>query len=181
MGIEISSLGEIIKEIEKAEASIDILTEAFSSFSCKQNYDEEDFLKTKAFDYEKHNKARTYLVMDDGEIVAYFSLAFKSIDLQPLSKNQKKKITAGESGDDTYSAYLIGHIAKKDGYDKKMGEFLLDSAIDLIFEAQKIVGGRLVYLDCKDQKKLIELYENYGFSYFNTSEKTGLLQYYKKL
>ena len=80
-----------------------------------------------------------------------------------------------------YSSYLIAHLAKDDSVKEKMIDILLDHAFALIYEAQEIVGGRLVYLDCKNEPKIIKLYEENGFEYFNTSESTGLKQYYKIL
>ena len=132
--------------------------------------------------YEIHNKARTYLLVDDEDfIVGYFSLAFKSIDLANVSKTTKRKIVGGQSNTDTYSAFLIGHIAKDDSVKELLGDAIIEAAENLLVEAQKIVGGRLIYLDCKDEPKLKELYERNGYKYFKTSELSGLLQYYKKI
>ena len=115
MGIEISALGEIIKLLEENGVSLDVLRETLSTFKCKKNLDEEDFLRKKAIDYEKQNKARTYVLFNEnGEIAGYFSLAFKSIDLKPVTPSKVKAMTAGESNVETYSAFLIGHIAKND-------------------------------------------------------------------
>ena len=180
MGIEITSLKTLIESYKAENVSLSDLAEAFSSFHCKNNLDEETFLKEKAIDFELKNKARTYLVFDNDNIIAYFSLAFKSIDLKNVSTNLKKKMTAGESCD-TYPAFLIGHIAKNDNVPLKLGNILLDIANNLFYQAQLVVGGRLVYLDCKDIPKLRKFYENNGFKLFKQSETTGLLQYYKKL
>ena len=182
MGIEISALGEIIKLLEENGVSLDVLRETLSTFKCKKNLDEEDFLRKKAIDYEKQNKARTYVLFNEnGEIAGYFSLAFKSIDLKPVTPSKVKAMTAGESNVETYSAFLIGHIAKNDTVKQKVGNTILEMAENLLLEAQKIVGGRLVYLDCKDEPKLKEFYESNNYKYFNKSEVSGLLQYYKKL
>lgn len=180
MGYEIASLASLIEEYIAQEGSLDDLQRVFSSFSCVKNADEEDFLLNKAINFEQRNKARTYLVMDEKGIAAYFSVAIKTIDLSMVKLNKKKDMLAGETAN-SYSAFLIGHIAKHDRVTEPLGKFMLDNAIGLLLRAQKIVGGRLVYLDCKDIESLKALYENYGFKYFQTSPDTNLLQYYKKL
>ncbi len=171
----------MIADLQSIDGSLEALREPFSHFHCQKNSDEEDFFHNKMIDYELRNKARTYLVMDDSRIVAYFSLAIKSIDLQDMSKTSKNKMTAGESSATSYSAYLIGHIAKNDGVTEQLGKTLIDMALERIYLAQKHVGGRIAYLDCKDILPLRRLYEQNGFTYFNTSKQSGLLQYYKKL
>lgn len=182
MGFKINALSEIINTTNQEGASLNIIREAFSNFRCSKNLDEEDFFKNKAIDYEIQNKARTYLLLNENDLIAgYFSLAFKSIDLQNLSTTQKKKLTAGESDVTTYSAYLIGHIAKDDNIKDSIGDTILEAAENLLLSAQKIVGGRLIYLDCKNEPKLKNLYERNNYRYFKTSQQSGLLQYYKKL
>lgn len=180
MDFEIVSLKSKLDSIGDNEASLELLREALKLFKCTKNSDEEDFLHNKAIDFEIHNKARTYLLVDNNKVIAYFSLAFKSIDLSEVSGELKKDITAGNKSVTTYSAYLIGHIAKADTVKARLGYALLDSAIDLILDAQKIVGGRLVYLDCKNNEKLISFYSNYGFKHFKTSP-FGLEQFYKRI
>lgn len=152
-----------------------------STFKCEKNLDEQNFLHHQAIDFENLNKARTYLIFFNKELIAYFSLSFKSIEFENISKSKKKLMTAGEVNAKTYSGYLIGHIAKSDNTEYKVGSFIIDSAFDIFLKAQGLVGGRLAYLDCRDNEHLKKLYENLGFTYFQTSLKTGLLQYYKKL
>ena len=175
------SLNSLIKEFQRKEVSLDLLRETLFKFKCKRNPDEEEFLHKKAILFETTNKARTYLIVRENEVIAYYSLAFKSIDLAEVSREKVKDLTAGEANIRTYSAYLIGHIAKADGILDKIGYEMLDNARDLIAVAQKYVGGRLVYIDCKDEEKLNDFYTNYGFKYFKTSEQTGLKQYYIKI
>lgn len=181
MDVEIASLSAIIKEFNKRKIPLEDFGGVFSSFRCKKSPDEEDFLHNQAIDYELHNKARTYLLMNENGIAAYFSLAFKSIDLQNTSSHKRKRMTGGESNTCTYSAFLIGHIAKDDSVKEKLGDIIIEKAIALLLQAQEIVGGRLVYVDCKDVPQLIEYYERNHFTYFNTSATSGLLQYYRKL
>lgn len=160
-----------------------ILNNDLQSFKCDKNSDEEFFLHENAVKFEQRNKSRTYLVYnrDFSFLLGYFTVAFKSIDLKDVSKTKIKQITAGENVD-TYSAYLIGHLAKNSAYSTYLnGKILLDEALNIIVRAQDFIGGRLVYLDCKDESKLKSFYTENDFTYFNTSKQTGLMQYYKKI
>lgn len=179
MGFAILSLRKVIDSFPND--SLYKPSDLLACFNCRLNADEEDFLREKAITYENQNKARTFLVADEKGIRAYFTLAFKSIDLKNVSNSFKKTLTAGESNADSYPVFLIGHIAKDDSVIEHIGDDILQSALDLLLEAQKIVGGRLVYLDCRNEEKLKRFYERNGFKFFNTSSKSGLLQYYKKL
>lgn len=46
------------------------------------------------------------------------------------------------------------------------GDVLLKLACDKVKEAQDILGGRFVFLECEDKEKLKEFYENNGFVCF---------------
>lgn len=181
MDLEIVSLRAKLEELKDDEASLTLLRDALSRFTCAKNPDEEKFIREKAISFENLKKARTYLVIHDNEIIAFFAVSFKSIDLEGVSKSKRKDMTAGEPDVKTYSAFLIGHLAKKDGVPFRLGEYLLDMSLDLICEAQKLIGGRLAYLDCKNEPGLISLYESYGFKHFKTNTETGLEQFYIKI
>lgn len=173
--IPLSSLIKVDKALLETER-------ALFAFKCDKNEDEENFLHKKAIDFEKRNKARTYLLYDSTfqKLYGYFTLSFKSIELQDVKKNQVKKMTAGENVE-TYAVFLIGHLAKNSKYNEIAGDKLLSIAETLILRAQKIIGGRLIYIDCKDIDQLKSFYMRNEYTYFNTSKKTGLLQYYKKI
>ena len=172
-----------LSELIKTDEALSLVERALISFKCIKNSDEEDFLHNKAIQYERSNKARTYLVYDESylNLLGYFTIAFKSIDLKNVSKTKRKDMTAGEDVE-VYSAYLIGHIAKNSDINTDLkGTQLLQHAQSVIAEARDLIGGRLIYIDCKDIEKLKTFYLDNGFKYFNTSEKTGLLQYYLKI
>lgn len=172
-----------LSELLKTDEALSLVERALVSFKCEKNSDEEDFLHNKAIQYERSNKARTYLVFDESyqHLLGYFTVAFKSIDLKNVSKSKRKDMTAGEDVE-TYSSYLIGHIAKNSDTETGLeGTQLLQHAKNVIAEARDLIGGRLIYIDCKDIEKLKFFYLKNGFKYFNTSEKTGLLQYYLKI
>lgn len=61
-------------------------------FSCMDS-DVEGFLKTKAHQHERRNRSRTYLVVNDNMLVAYFTLSLKSLEFgEGIAKSAIKNI-----------------------------------------------------------------------------------------
>jgi len=65
---------------------------------------------------------------------------------------------------------LIAQLGKNyaDGCDKLIkGADLLQMACDEVRTAQRIIGGKMVYLECEDTPKLIDFYTSNGFREFS--------------
>ena len=62
MPIALSSL------IKVAGEDNELLSQILSSFSCERDEDIENFLHSKAVEFEKLSKARTYLICDEEQI-----------------------------------------------------------------------------------------------------------------
>ncbi len=172
----------MVKEIRKLlENKIDetSLMEVFSFFNCSKDPDISNFLINNAIEFEKKRIARTYLIIDDinGKIKGFVSIALKSLDTaHDLSNSQRKKILK-HSSEDNIACYLIGHLCRDDATEKGFGKELLEIAISYIKTASNIVGGRLVYLDCKQE--LMGYYESFGFKYLQVNkENNQLIQMY---
>jgi len=136
--------------------------EILSSFSCRDK-DVESFLKEDAVLHEKKHISRTYLIFTTdqaSELVAYFSLAVKSMNVADLivSNELLKKMNISE---DVAQSYLIGQIGKRDGSQKGLGKLAMSSAIEIIKEANARVGCRVIRLDCKPS--LMKYYAENGF------------------
>ena len=94
-------------------------------------------------------------------------LHFISDSLKNTSKTLGKRIRKFARYDEgmkrhLVSSILIGQLGKNytHGYDALIrGEELLKIACDTVREAQRITGGRLVYLECEDVPSLIRFYE----------------------
>ena len=109
-------------------------------------------------------------------IVGYFSITSKAISIKNpnLSKTKRKRLLKFAQYDNIQKSYiialpLIGQLGKNyyNGYNKLIsGDVLLKMACDKIREAQEILGGRFVYLECEDKEKLKEFYEDNGFVCF---------------
>lgn len=122
-----------------------------------------------------HRHIWLYKNQDGVEILGYYAIANKPIliDKKSLSNTLAKKINKFVSGH-TKDAYivqslLIGQLSKnfKDGNECLItGEELLDLAMETVREAQKIVGGKVTFLECEGKPKLVDFYSKYGFKIF---------------
>ena len=109
-------------------------------------------------------------------IVGYFSIATKTIEVKKNLFNTatRKRLSRFAVNDMSSSVFeiplpLIGQIGKnfKNGYNKLItGDELLKLACKKVKEAQKIMGGRFVFLECEDKDNLKEFYESNGFVCF---------------
>ncbi len=175
MGYKIINLKDIYNAVGESRTK-----EVLKDFKCDLNNDVEYFLKEKAIEFSKQDISRTYIVMSQHKekevIVGYFAIANKSTIIKKviLSNTKRKSLLKHAKYDNEIKGYnialpLIGQIGKNynNGYDKLIsGEVLLKFACDKIKEIQNMIGGRHVFLECEDNEKLKEFYENNGFECF---------------
>ncbi len=175
MAYNIINLEDICNSIDKRKVK-----EILSDFECKLNKDVEQFLKEKAIEFSKQDIAKTFIVMGSFKgnlvIVGYFSIATKTIEVKKNLFNTatRKRLSRFAVNDMSSSVFeiplpLIGQIGKnfKNGYNKLItGDELLKLACKKVKEAQKIMGGRFVFLECEDKDNLKEFYESNGFVCF---------------
>lgn len=152
------------------------------NFSSPKNLDVERFLHKTAIRFEKTHNSRTYLILDEedpAKIVAYFSLSFKEVLLQDdsISKNKIKKLDGISKKSERIRSFLIGQLAKNYSVQKNPINLLLiwQSILPILANAQDLIGGRVVLLECEDNPKLISLYEKIGFEVL---QKQDLVQMY---
>ena len=175
MAYNVINLDDIYGAINETE-----IKKILDEFECEKNKDVEYFLKQKSIEFSKLNISRTFLVTSSFKekqvIVGYFSIANKitKIKKAPLSASQQRRIKRFANNEEdkkyyTLSLPLIGQLGKnfKDGYDKLIsGDVLLKLACDKVREAQHLIGGKFVFLECEDIPKLKEFYESNGFVCF---------------
>jgi len=171
-GYVIVYLDELVKELGE-----DRTKSILSSFSCPLNKDVETFLKQKAIEFSIQDLSKTHLVYtsykDKPELIGYFTLAnkFLKVSRSALSSNLRKRIKRFTQYDEflkeyIFAAPLIAQLSKNytNGFDKLItGDELLKMALDKLAVTQQIFGGKIVYLECEDNQKLIEFYMNNGF------------------
>lgn len=174
----------------------DTLAEALCCFQCCKDHDVQDFLNTKAINFEKRGWATTYLLLtkeafENGElkIEGYFSLTHKAVvfgDDASLSKRQK---LTGKKKAETESFVLIGQLGKSivDNGDGTITESsltandLLGDAFSIIQQSSDFIICRNVIIECKPIEKVKKLYEDYGFINLQYDEVEKLHTLYLRL
>lgn len=180
-----------IKEISILDA-LDIYGEdncqsLLSSFHCPLNQDIQSFLHNKAISFAKQHLAMTFLVLilhnNQSFLVGYYTLANKFLSLSDttLSKTIQKKILKFAQFEPNSKQYfvpipLIAQLGKNDKYSELIsGEQLLTLACDRVKQAQRIIGGKMVYIECASNPKLHSFYSANGFSEFGERNSNGSL------
>lgn len=147
------------------------------TFRCERDHDREDYLHNKAIIMEKKAISRTYLAVDgNGAILGYFSIGMKCMkipDDTPISKNTRKRMNIDEDTGVAQS-YLLGQLGRDDSSPKGFGKELLSESLRRLIDANRIVGCRMIRLDCTDY--LVPYYENNGFIRIDKNERENLNQ-----
>ena len=146
--------------------------EDLDSFSSPQNQEIEDFIRNKSIEFAQRKLSVSYIVSDasDGEILGYFTLAHKALDIKGtnLSNTNRRKLgnyARYDQDEDNYSvsAFLLAQFGKNYAVDEGKrisGTELMEYAIDILSDIQHRIGGGGVYLDAEDRPKLTEFYED---------------------
>ncbi len=182
-------LGEIlVKEYDRQK-----IEDAFKKFSCQRETDLENFLVHKAILYENANFGKTYLCIDRKAlekgnfiVLAYFTIAQKSLDVSSLSKNRKRKLLGdhpGRDGLNSVSTYLIGQLGRSDDCtaEELSGQQILNECYYQISRAAKIVGGSVIVLECREHM-YEKFYKGQNFiKLYDELNEEGLYTLYKKI
>lgn len=169
------------------------ITDILSGFSCPKNQEIENFLHRNAVQFTKRKMSITYLVLDEQQrFTGYFTLTHKSslIPINTLSKTGQKKLAMHARFDEVsncydVSAFLVAQFGKNYSVlngNAISGNHLMDQVFSVLYEAQRLIGGGVVFLECEEKDKLLEFYQNdnnrfkpYG-ERFSESEQKKYLQ-----
>lgn len=177
-------LGDIIDRPEEI-----VFTEAISNFSCK-DADVEFFLKHKSIEYEKRNKSRTYLILDEDDlsertlvIVGYFTLSLKVLSFDNSVSKSKIKAIDGFSKDvRAVASILIGQFGKDTVAAQNIkGRDLFDLCLNVIYQIHKLIGGRIVLIECQEISDVVAFYKKSGFVLLQRDEGDKYLQMIRQL
>lgn len=174
-GYNVTNLQFMIDELGEDDVKSILL-----NFSCPLNLDVERFIHESAIEFSKQSLARTYIVTTSykgkQELIGYFTLSYKLLHASPrnLGNNWKRRISRFGNYDTNLKKYsipapLIGQLSKNytNGLNEMIsGDELLKMAFEKIAIVQRVIGGRIVFLECQDNLKLIEFYERNGFIAF---------------
>ena len=175
-----------LKEMMQIRGEL-VMKEELSRFSCPLNEDVEYFIRHKAIEFTKQGIAATHLIYRSYKgapvLVGYYALANKTISVKASSLNSKwrSRINRFATHDPELKRYemaipLIGQLGKNysQGYDSLItGDQLLQFACDKVHQLQVSLGGKMVYLECEDNPKLVEFYERNGFYKFSSRNLDG--------
>lgn len=151
-----------------------------SSFICEKNMEVENFLHKNAVIFTKQKIAITFLVFQNSEILGYFTLANKIVNVNSnsLSKTMHKRISKfslqiniEERSQLMAPFFMVAQLGKNFSPNLKSsitGKELLELAIEIVREAQSIIGGKIVFLECRDVVNLIQFYSDAGFTIIGT-------------
>jgi hypothetical protein len=145
------------------------------------NHEIEIFVREKAVDFSNASLAKTFLVYTENEnknsLVGFFTLTGKSILIQnysQLSNTYAKKVRKFSEYYERLNAQilhviLIAQFGKNyaNGSDKLItGDELLDLAFEKTEEAQRIIAGKIICVECVDDPKHIDFYKRNDFRIF---------------
>ena len=184
------SLGELLEGGITEES----LLPSFNDFKCEREKDLEVFLQNRSITYDKANLGKTSLIIDkEGykkhdrfDIMAFFTIAQTSIDIENLSSSKKKKLLGSVPGRDrlkSYQAYLIGQLGRSDKYSSKdiSGDTILNECYSEIRKVQRIIGGRLLLLECREHI-FEKFYAKKGYAKLSDElDEHGLYTLYKQI
>lgn len=173
----------LISLIDMIEAlGEDRCMEILSHFSCPLNPDVQRFLSSRSYavEFAKQGISQTTLVFasykKEQVLCGYFTIANKYIIVNPKSisntlrrRIQKFSMPKAGDGNMVITAPLIAQLGKNfsNGYNALItGDELLKLALEKVQEAQRILGGKFVYLECEDLPCLVDFYSENGFVRF---------------
>ncbi len=184
------SLGEILQSGNYEEEK---LLNAFSDFKCEREQDLEDFLVFNSISYERRNIGKTYLFVNESELMdgkfvvdAYVTLATKAIDISEMKSKARRKMLGNYPGRDsikTISAFLIGQLGRSDSCNKEevSGEDLLNECYNIFKKARNLLGGVVIVLECREHM-YEKFYKDYGYKKIReTINEDGLYELYLKV
>lgn len=172
------SLQSLLKKTNNNTVFIESLLKEFKS---REKNSIEEFLHNKAIIFEKNSLSATHLIYDNkGEkLLGYFTLANKSLviskeELNKMSKNQQKKFSQSgrvlENGSCIVNSFLIAQIGKNYNIaneDMIKGLDILELVRKMLSVVKEIINTKYVWLECEENKKLIDFYSTYGFNLVN--------------
>ncbi len=148
------------------------------TFRCERDADREDFLHNTAIMMEKKSISRTYLALSDGVILGYFSIGLKCMRAPAerpynISNTFFNKMNI-DRDTGVAQSYLLGQLGRDDRSPKGLGKYLIKESLMRLDQARRIVGCRVVRVDCIDE--LIAYYESNGFFRIGRNAKDDLNQ-----
>jgi predicted N-acetyltransferase YhbS len=118
-----------------------------SAFDCGPHPALNTYIAQHAGQDQKRNVSRTFMYVEDGALLGYYTLANASVALQELSDDQKKKMPRYPM-----PAVLLSRLAIDKGTQSKgLGQRLMSDFFRRVYTVSKQSGVAFVIVDAKDQ------------------------------
>ncbi|VVO99720.1 hypothetical protein PS896_02759 [Pseudomonas fluorescens] len=118
-----------------------------TAFDCKIHQDLNAYIAQHAGQDEKRNLSRTFMYIEEGVLLGYYTLANASIALNELSEEQKKKMPRYPM-----PAVLLSRLAvDRSAQGKGLGLRLMSDFFRRVHTVSKQSGVAFVVVDAKDQ------------------------------
>ena len=115
-----------------------------SGFDCGE-IELNDFIKKYARQNHTNNISKTYVVLDNNNVTAYYTLAYENIELKDISNEIPFDLRQNRK--DKVPCILLGMLARdKNLRGQNYGMYLLYEAIKKTYEASKIAGIKGLFL-----------------------------------
>jgi len=153
-----------------------------SSFSSPKSPDTEEYIKDRAIEDAKRGITQTHIVLAERNnnwiFVGYFTVMPKTLFIEANipTINTKKTILSLATFDSDRNGYkvpatLIAQFSKNFSNNANRyisGDELMDICLGTIKDAQMLIGGCVVYLECENIYTLKNLYKRNGFIRFTS-------------
>ena len=137
-----------------------------TSFRCSEASLNE-FIKEEALAYQRELMGNTYVVLQGGALIAFFTLSMDNIRVQKIPSDLK---IDGFWDMEYYPAMKIGRLAVDERYERMGGgTYLLRVIFDLAMETTQAVACRFITVNAK--RNAIPFYERNGFITLKSQEK----------
>jgi predicted N-acetyltransferase YhbS len=140
-----------------------------TSFDCG-NADLSEWLKKKALKNHISGASKTFVLCDNNQVVAYYSLAAGSIEHQfvnaKIKRNQPNPIPI----------VILGRLAVDKTYQKQgLGLDLVKDAVQRVFNAAEVIGIRAILVHAIDESAKTFYEQKCGFTPSGFQDKTLVL------
>lgn len=173
--MQIISLSWFIQNVENGKASEASLKALLNTFTCSANLDVQSFLHEKAIESENRRSVRTYLVVDNNEIVGYFSLRIETFDFHINVSKTLRRTIAGNKNAERFSTILIAQLGRSDKYRHQVpGRDVLHRALNNCIRLTSEIGG--VYsavVEYDNVDFLHSFYMNEGFKFIQQNHSNN--------
>lgn len=172
--LKVVSVGDLLAGL--GEAGVGAI---LRGFECPLNSGVEDYVRNKAISFNIQGLAAAFLVgrpREDPdqpfEIDGFFALASKVLtldDVTRLPRRLRDRLsrfgTRDESrGSLTLAMPLVAQLGRNFAHEPRVsGHDLVDFACRKVVAAQRILGGRMVYLEAEDNARLLQFYSDNEF------------------